>query len=240
MSGYEPSNTAFRGLVGDETGNESKKRESEVAEKTSDIKLSIGSEDHEPDSDVLYGTSELLYDGSVEAYERTCDFIRFIISDWPEFGPELLKRYNRLLVIQLTLIFIIAFDRLYDKDRMNASVLMEILMFFLTVISILTIPFALYVSIDFVYFSCYVYIWNGIRVRYAVYKNRLVSGMNENSFSAEDTDLFSDDGVDSGGEDVKELSIELPIVIQDDRDRDRRKSEIGMGDITMTLIEGKT
>ncbi len=100
----------------------------------------------------------------------------FLQMDWKGtqqqlgFGDQFLRRFQRALLVQLSILVLFAYLRLHEAKEDSPSILTGVVTFFLYALSLIVIPYALYVTIDFLYFVVILYIGHGVIVRYPTFR----------------------------------------------------------------------
>lgn len=174
--------TVFRGLL--------------VQEKNEEF-LERMEHDLTQDEDILHQYLE----NSAKWYSSTTEtakqFIRFVREDWEEYVGSFSRKYQRLLIVQLSILTIVVYSRLHLLKDDNTTVISEILTYLLFFMSILIIPYAIYVSVDFLFFIIFTYIANGIIVRFPEYLTQLEinieDSLREDRFGKDIHSLFQED-----------------------------------------------
>lgn len=133
---------------------------------------------------------------------RELEMLRaFVIYDWkykadvPGYGSAVLDRWQHALLAQLSVLVLLAYLKLHFESPTKVVILYWTATIVLIVLSLILLPYAIYVSADFLFFFFVRYVGHGIWVRYPLYRSRQTNFESAVSSVGAESAVYADDAV---------------------------------------------
>lgn len=191
----------------------------------------INSEIEDNQNDNAYETEQLNIEkflewwisGFIKFTDKISLFIYFVKDDWAEYEYMFTKRYHYLLATQLSIFVVLSYVYIdfYEEDY---GVVLMLISWVLLFISVILLPYSIFITCEFLYFVLIDYTVKGIVYRYPEYCERIneeydnnIGGYPEFKYSTSIMRNEEDSAVHFSDTDKETEGVELTILIDENK-----------------------